>query len=153
MRHTRFAAVAALALFLLLPANTSAMELDSFLAEIDLRASADSGAFRADLRAHFDVSSGEVDGLFEIFDRPADVYITLRIGELSDVPLERVVDQYRKSKGQGWGAIAKNLGIKPGSAEFHALKEGRIGGQTQDDSSVKPGKSNGQGSNKGKKGK
>ena len=42
MRHTRFAAVAAAALFLLLPTDASAMELDSFLAEIDLKASADS---------------------------------------------------------------------------------------------------------------
>ena len=143
MRHTRFAAVAALALFLLLPANTSAMELDSFLAEIDLRASADSGAFRADLRAHFDVSSGEVDGLFEIFDRPADVYITLRIGELRDLPLEHVVAQYRKNKGQGWGVIAKNLGIKPGSREFHALKEQRLDAQARDDAPGESGKGNG----------
>jgi hypothetical protein len=27
-------------------------------------------------------------------------------------------------KGQGWGVIAKSLGIKPGSPEFHALKRG-----------------------------
>jgi hypothetical protein len=105
------------------------MELDSFLGEIDVRASVDIGAFRADLSATFGVSSGEVDGLFEIFDRPADVYITLRIGELSHVPIKRVVDQYRGNKGQGWGVIAKNLGIKPGSAEFHALKKGRLSGQ------------------------
>ena len=151
MKHARFAAIAAAGLTMLLSADASAMELDRFLGEIDLRASADLGAFRADLNATFDVSSGEVDGLFTIFDRPADVYITLRIGELGDVPIERVVDQYRKNKGQGWGVIAKNLGIKPGSAEFHALKEGRLGAQTRGGSSDKPGKSNGQGSSKGKK--
>ena len=27
---------------------------------------------------------------------------------------------------KGWGVIAKNLGIKPGSEEFHALKTGRL---------------------------
>ena len=151
MKHARFAAVAATALFVLLSADASAMELKRFLGEIDLRASADLGAFRADLNATFNVSSGEVDGLFEIFDRPADVYITLRIGELCDVPFKHVVDQYRKNKGQGWGLIAKNLGIKPGSAEFHALKAGRLSGETRDNSSDKPGKSNGQSSSKGKK--
>jgi len=151
MKHASLVAVAAAALLVLLPADASAMELDGFLGEIDLRASADIGAFHADLNATFDISSGEVDGLFEIFDRPADVYIALRIGELCDAPLERVVDQYRKNKGQGWGVIAKNLGIKPGSAEFHALKQGRLGAQSRDNSSVKPGKSNGQGSNNGKK--
>jgi hypothetical protein len=30
------------------------------------------------------------------------------------------------NKGKGWGVIAKNLGIKPGSAEFHALKRGDL---------------------------
>ena len=34
---------------------------------------------------------------------------------------------YGAKKGQGWGAIAKDLGIKPGSAEFHALKNGDFG--------------------------
>ena len=140
MKHIRFAAVV---LALLIPASASATELDRFLGEIDVRASADLGIFRADLSATFGVSSGEVDGLFEIFNRPADIYITLRIGELSDVPIERVVDRYRANKGQGWGVIAKSLGIKPGSAEFHALKKGRLSGQTRSDSSDKPGKSKG----------
>jgi hypothetical protein len=31
---------------------------------------------------------------------------------------------YKQSKGKGWGVIAKELGIKPGSPEFHALKRG-----------------------------
>jgi hypothetical protein len=153
MKHARFATLAAAALFVLLSANASAMELDRFLDEIDVTASADIGNFRARLSATFDVSSGEVDGLFEIFNRPADVYITLRIGELSGVPYGRVVDQYRKNKGRGWGVIAKNLGIKPGSAEFHALKEGRLGTRTRADASVQPAKGNGHGSGKGKRGK
>ncbi|HEX9934232.1 MAG TPA: hypothetical protein VGB38_03460, partial [bacterium] len=37
-------------------------------------------------------------------------------------PAERVMDEYKSGKGKGWGVIAKSLGIKPGSDEFHALK-------------------------------
>ena len=33
---------------------------------------------------------------------------------------------YEQDRGQGWGVIAKRMGIKPGSAEFHALK-GNVG--------------------------
>jgi hypothetical protein len=33
-----------------------------------------------------------------------------------------VLEIYERDHGQGWGVIAKRLGIKPGSAEFHALK-------------------------------
>jgi hypothetical protein len=36
-----------------------------------------------------------------------------------------VLKEYKTSKGKGWGVIAKSLGIKPGSAEFQALKNGQ----------------------------
>ena len=32
--------------------------------------------------------------------------------------------RYKSDKGKGWGVLAKSLGIKPGSQEFHALKSG-----------------------------
>jgi len=34
------------------------------------------------------------------------------------------MERYRADKGKGWGVLAKSLGIKPGSKEFHALKRG-----------------------------
>lgn len=37
-------------------------------------------------------------------------------------PVDRVVVVYQKHKNKGWGYIAKQLGIKPGSAKFKALK-------------------------------
>jgi hypothetical protein len=149
MNRVHFAAAAALAFALFVPGHSSAVELDSFLGEINVTARADLGSFRADLSATFGVSSGEVTGLFEIFDSPADVYITLRIGEIAKVSIDRVVTEYRENKTQGWGLIAKNLGIKPGSPEFHALKQGRLAAHGRGGSSGKPGK--GQGAKKEKK--
>ena len=146
MKHTRFplcALVFASALLLASPA--AALDLDSFRSEINVTAHADIGGFRADLSATFGLSSGEIDGLLEICDSPGDVYIALRVGEVAHVPVDRVITEYRAHKGQGWGAIAKNLGIKPGSAEFHALKDGRFAAHTADASS-----GNGKSSNKGK---
>jgi len=43
---------------------------------------------------------------------------------MSGKPIDYVTEQYKESKGRGWGALAKSLGIKPGSPEFHALKRG-----------------------------
>lgn len=120
--HPLAAIVCAIAL---LSTPVSALDLDDFLAEVNVTARADIGGFRADLSATFDLSPPRLDELFDIFPDPADVYISLRIGQIADVPIERVATEYRKHKGQGWGVIAKNLGIKPGSAEFHALKQGR----------------------------
>ena len=97
--------------------------------------------FRADLSATFGVSTHEVDRLFRIFGSPSDVYISLRIGEVAGVPVERVVTQYRTNKKRGWGAIAKELGIQPGSPEFHALKKGRLA--AHDQGSGKHGKGHG----------
>ena len=115
-----------LACCLLFPATATADDLGSFLDKVELHASKDMGSFRADLRLHFDVSNGTLDGLFEVMSKPSDVYMCLRIGEVARQPVDRVVEERQKNKGQGWGVIAKNLGIKPGSEEFHALKAGQF---------------------------
>jgi hypothetical protein len=152
MKHLRISTAAvALTLALLLPTSVFAKGLDGFLGEINVSAKSDPGRFRADLSATFGVSSGEVDGLFKIFKSPADVYITLRIGQVADVKIGRVVDQYRSHKGQGWGVIAKNLGIKPGSSEFHALKQGRLGSHKHGGTSAKSGPGKSAGKSKGRK--
>jgi hypothetical protein len=51
-------------------------------------------------------------------------YVVLRLGEISGQPTEDVIKKYKSGKGQGWGALAKSLGIKPGSKEFKELKNG-----------------------------
>jgi len=111
---------------LCVPATAMAAGLDSFLSEVDVRASADLGSFKADLSVTFGISDGKVDGLFSVFSKPSDVYMCLRVGEVAKQPVDRVVEEYKRNKGQGWGVIAKNLGIQPGSPEFHALKDGRL---------------------------
>ena len=118
--------VLAFACVLLLHGTATARGLESFLDEIEVGASKDMGSFRADLRLTFDVSSGTIDGLFEVMSKPSDVYMCLRISEVAKQPIDRVVEEHQQHMGEGWGVIAKNLGIKPGSEEFHALKEGRL---------------------------
>ena len=115
-----------LASVLIVPTAATAGGLESFLDNVEIRASADLGSFKADLSLTFGVSEGKVDGLFAVMSKPSDVYMCLRIGEVANQPIDRVVEEHRRNKGQGWGVIAKNLGIKPGSDEFHALKSGRL---------------------------
>ena len=57
----------------------------------------------------------------------ADAFMVLQIGRWTGLSRDRIMNEYGSKKGQGWGAIAKDLGIKPGSAEFHALKNGDFG--------------------------
>lgn len=53
-----------------------------------------------------------------------DIYYACAIAHLLRIPCLNVVNEYERDRGQGWGAIAKRMGIKPGSSEFHALKNG-----------------------------
>jgi hypothetical protein len=146
MKNSRMLTMAlALACALLASAPAAAGSLESFLDRVDVTAQADIGAFKADLRVSFGVSDSKIDGLFEVMSAPSDVYMCLRIGEIAHQPIDRVVAEHKKHRGQGWGRIAQNLGIKPGSAEFHALKEGRLSSQSG-------GASSGKGS-RGKRGK
>jgi hypothetical protein len=120
------ARVLVLALILITPSAASAAALEDFLDEIDIRASKDLGAYKAELSVTFNVSEGKINGMLEVMSKASDVYMCLRVGEVAHQPIDRVINVYQRYRGQGWGVIAKNLGIKPGSDEFHALKSGRL---------------------------
>lgn len=57
---------------------------------------------------------------------PGDIYFACALARLAGHPCRYVVDLWERDHGQGWGAMAKRLGIKPGSAEFHRLKRGMV---------------------------
>jgi hypothetical protein len=57
---------------------------------------------------------------------PGDVYYACALAYQLHRPCNDVAREYEKNRGQGWGVIAQRMGIKPGSAEFHALK-GQVG--------------------------
>ena len=83
--------------------------------------------------------------------QPADAFMCFQLGQMSRKPYESVVQTYQTNKGKGWGVIAKSLGIKPGSPEFHALKSGDFvfDGQPQDAPGTGKDKGKGQGKGKG----
>lgn len=53
---------------------------------------------------------------------PGDVYYASALAYELRRPLSDVVRERDRNRGQGWGVVAQRMGIKPGSAEFHALK-------------------------------
>lgn len=57
---------------------------------------------------------------------PGDVYYACSIAHTLGIPCRNVVEVWDRDHGQGWGAVAKRMGIKPGSAEFHRLKKGFV---------------------------
>lgn len=100
--------------------------LDEFLHNLNVHAQADPEGFSATLSSQFHVSGTEVEVVLGAVHDPADAFMVLQLGQMSRQPTDAVMSVYQNHAGKGWGAIAQELGIKPGSAEFHALKRGDL---------------------------
>jgi hypothetical protein len=114
-----------LPLILLLVASAAAAADFDWVKDFNIRVQGDPTGFRAQLAARFQIGDAQITAVLGNVSTPADAYIVLRLGEISRHPADYVLREYKTAKGQGWGVIAKNLGIKPGSEEFHALKRGQ----------------------------
>lgn len=108
-------------ILLLVPSTGVAGDFE-WIKDFNIQAEADPSGFRVRLATRFKVGDATIDAVLSNVENPADAYIALRLGEMSRQPTDRVMEAYKSGKGGGWGVIAKNLGIKPGSKEFHALK-------------------------------
>jgi hypothetical protein len=120
----------------------AASDLDVFISNLNVQAQADLGAFKVRLSTQFGVPATRVDAVMASVKTPGDAYMCFRVGQVASKPVEVVTNEYQGNKGKGWGGIAKNLGIKPGSKEFHELKKGNFNG---DDSGSDKGKGKGKG--------
>lgn len=123
-----------------------------FMHRVDAQAKSDIEAFHRTVAAQFGVPEVQVRAVFGKVHSPADAFMVFQISAMSHQPLDRVMPVYESHKSKGWGAMAKELGIKPGSAEFHALKNGDLhyGPNGHGGKSHGKGKGNGKGKGKGK---
>lgn len=119
-------------MFILLGAGLAHASMDDYLKTLRVSAAADFGDFRASLGAHYGASGAELDHLFLAVGDRGDAAVCLWLARRTGYPVDYVAERYRKHKGQGWGALAQSLGIKPGSADFKALKAGQLGWYPKD---------------------
>ena len=125
-------------------------DLKGFLNTLNAEAQDDLNSYSEKLGNQFGVPVQQVRDIIDTVDEPADAFMVLQVGEMTEQEPEKVVEEYKRNKGRGWGVIAKELGIKPGSAEFHALKNGDLSftGAPDEDADVGPGKAKGKGKGK-----
>ena len=95
--------------------------MDGFLTQVNNDAKKDINAFTNMVVNKFNVAKADVDKLLKDMI-PGDVYMAAQVASIVTKPVTEVSAVYNKNKGKGWGEIAKEMGIKPGSKEFHALK-------------------------------
>lgn len=114
---------------------------------INTEAKNDLGTFKAGISLDYGIVGEKVDELLDIM-MPGEVELLGIIKDMLGISVDVIVESYQTNKDKGWRAIAKDLGIKPGSAEFHALKGKSKGGKGN---SGNNGKGNGNSKVKGKK--
>jgi len=123
MKLQKILFIVSVILLLVLSASIAAAGDFDWLKDLNIRAEADPSGFRAQLATRFKIGDTQAGVVLGNVDKPADAYMVLRLGEMSSKPADYVIEKYKAGKDKGWGALAQSLGIKPGSKEFHALKQ------------------------------
>mgnify|MGYP001030609513 CR=1 FL=1 len=124
-----------------------------WLKELELSAKADPSGYAMKLATRFKIGAVEVKTVMSEVKNYSDAYMVLKLGEIAHKKPDTVIEHYNTGKNKGWGVLAKQLGIKPGSREFHKLKRGHDLNLGLSDSSGNTGnnsKSNKKDKNKGK---
>jgi hypothetical protein len=118
--------IVTVAVFLLATGFTAGAHatLNGFLRDLNVQASTNLHDFSVRVAAQFNIPGAQVEAVIQKVDSPADAFMIFQLGKMANRPPEEVMETYRTGKGRGWGVIAKQLGIRPGSPEFHALQRG-----------------------------
>ncbi|MCW8911217.1 MAG: hypothetical protein OQK76_11435 [Gammaproteobacteria bacterium] len=144
-------------------ASTGDTMLDVSLGKLNLRADGNINDFISALGFEYKVPTTKIKSLIVDYNfTPSDAYMTLSIGHLTGRSIDDVASFYRSNQARGWGYVAKGMGIKPGSSEFHQLRQGsqlsflsenneKPAKNNKAKGKGKENKNNGQGKNKGKK--
>lgn len=146
MKHIAFALALSTVAFssALAQYNTGDSQLNIMLAKIDDDARADFSFWKRDMSTSSGVPESKITKWSVEFGfKGGDIYLVIEISKITHRSVDEVAKVYRDNRSKGWGVIAKELGIKPGSPEFHALKKG-AGGQAAH------GQNKGKGNGKGK---
>lgn len=103
--------------------NSGSVELDATILDINASAKKDIHSYRNDLSITFSTPLDLIDKMFSAGMTPGEVYLGLEIAKVTSKSPNDIIKSYEINKDKGWGAIAKDMGIKPGSPLFHQLKK------------------------------
>jgi hypothetical protein len=108
--------------------GTGDRQLDATLESLGIEAKADPGGFIEQLSSRYGVPEPEIRQARETYGLgAADLFMATALAGASRRPVLSIAGGYKTNQGKGWGVMAKSLGIKPGSREFHELKAGAQG--------------------------
>lgn len=103
--------------------TTGDKELDNVLVEVNTNAQLNLSEFKLKVSKTYNTPTEKVEKCFKIGMSAGDVVFAFELSLISKKPIDLVITSFSKNKDKGWGVIAKEMGIKPGSPEFHKLKQ------------------------------
>ena len=102
--------------------------VDATLADINAYGRRYPDAFADELARYHGAPRDVVSALLAVPGwTPGDVYFACALAQSIGRSCRYVADEWRAHPGEGWGALAQRLGVKPGSPQFHQLKDGFAG--------------------------
>jgi len=127
MRQRLSYLLASLVLLTLLATPAAADEFSLVISDVNSYFSLHHNDFRVQMAAEFGIPVSRVDSLIISVGSAGDAYLCLKTSRSSGRSLDDVTHAWDKHHKRGWGVIAQELGIKPGSADFHDLKRHKLG--------------------------
>lgn len=100
--------------------------VDTWLGDVNEYGTRYRGPFIDEMVRYHGAPRSLVGELLDARWAPGDIYYACAIAQIIGRPCRYVVGEWERGHGEGWGALAQRLGIKPGSAEFHRLKRGFV---------------------------
>ncbi len=98
-------------------------KFDSMVQSMNREAMADPDGFIRQLSARHGIPESDLRQARETHGLdPGDLYMASSLAWITHRPILVVAEDYKKNPGRGWGEMAKEMGIKPGSREFHDMK-------------------------------
>jgi len=92
--------------------------------DLNVEAGVQVDAFVSELSIAYAMPKAQIEDLVYKMRMPfGDVFVSVWLASSMKKPLSVVMKEYEVNRGKGWGVMAKNLGIKPGSEAFHFLKK------------------------------
>lgn len=107
---------------LTLPFTATAGDFD-WAVSFNLNSKSSPSLFLDKMSVRFGTDNSSLKLVLKSTNNHADAYIIFRLAEISNRPISSVLQVYQSHKGKGWGVMAKQLGIKPGSPAFKSLKD------------------------------
>ncbi len=103
-------------------AQTDTQDLEDEITQVNQAGQVDLTALLTRLSIQYNVELTVLLDLSAQGYEPGQLWLALEIRSASDKTLADALALVGETEGHGWGVLAQALGIKPGSAEFFALK-------------------------------